>query len=132
MHNKKYKQKNTAIHKKMKQLQQKKRIPNQPLQKIVPFSNRKSTYYNHQRPSPWKQMIIGVFAVLIIFILAVPAIIVQITKTDNQISAGVEVVDTGEENPDKENGAEDTSEETAAGRKQWRSGHLHLMYLSCG
>ncbi|GEN89577.1 stage II sporulation protein D [Oceanobacillus sojae] len=117
MHNKKYKQKNTAIHKKMKQLQQKKRIPNQPLQKIVPFSNRKSTYYNHQRPSPWKQMIIGVFAVLIIFILAVPAIIVQITKTDNQISAGVEVVDTGEENPDKENGAEDTSEETAAGEE---------------
>ncbi|MEK4298317.1 stage II sporulation protein D [Oceanobacillus sp. FSL W8-0428] len=117
MHNKKYKQKNTAIHKKMKQLQQKKRIPNQPLQKIVPFSNRKSTYYNHQRPSPWKQMIIGVFAVLIIFILAVPAIIVQITKTDNQISAGVEVVDTDEENPDKENGAEDTSEETAAGEE---------------
>ncbi|GGP15163.1 stage II sporulation protein D [Oceanobacillus neutriphilus] len=115
MHNQKYKRKNTAIHKKMKQLQQKKRIPNQPLQKIVPFSNRKSTYYNHQRPSPWKQMIIGVFAVLIIFILAVPAIIVQITKTDNQISAGVETVETDEENPDKENEAEDTSEEAAAG-----------------
>lgn len=117
MHNKKYKQKNTAIHKKMKQLQQKKRIPNQPTQKIVPFSNRKSTYYNHQRPSPWKQMILGVFAVLIIFILAVPAIIVQITKTDNSISTGVEVVDTEEENPDKEEGTEDTSEETAAGEE---------------
>ncbi|MCT1901152.1 stage II sporulation protein D [Oceanobacillus sojae] len=117
MHNKKYKQKNTAIHKKMKQLQQKKRIPNQPTQKIVPFSNRKSTYYNHQRPSPWKQMILGVFAVLIIFILAVPAIIVQITKTDNPISTGVEVVDTEEENPDKEEGTEDTSEETAAGEE---------------
>ncbi|WP_245832933.1 stage II sporulation protein D [Oceanobacillus timonensis] len=107
MRNQKYKYKNAAIHKKMKQLKQKNRVPNQSLQKIVPISNRKSAYYKNQRPSPWKQMIIGFFATMIIFILAVPAMVVQISKTDNPISAGTEVVNNVEE----AEGSEETKEE---------------------
>ncbi|CEI80793.1 stage II sporulation protein D [Oceanobacillus oncorhynchi subsp. incaldanensis] len=114
MYNKKYKRKNTAIHKKMKQLKQKNRISNQPMQKIVPFSNRKSVHYKPQRPSPWKQIVITVFMVMIIFILAVPTVVVQMSKTENQISVGSETVDNKEEaKPDEEDEPENPPEETA-------------------
>ncbi|MFD1064479.1 stage II sporulation protein D [Oceanobacillus locisalsi] len=112
MRNRKYKHKNAAIHKKMKQLKQKNSVSKPSLQKIVPISNRKSAYYKNQRPSPWKQIIIGVFATMIIFILAVPAMVVQISKTDNQIRAGTEVVNTAEEteNPEEANETNETNE----------------------
>ncbi|GIO25246.1 stage II sporulation protein D [Oceanobacillus sp. J11TS1] len=114
MHKKTYRRKNPAIHKKMKQLKQKKRLPKQPLQKIVPFSNRKSMYYNHQRPSPWKQGIVSIFAVMVIFILAVPALVVQLSKQDNDIQANIEVKDGEEEKQETKNGEENPSEEASA------------------
>ncbi|WP_227995023.1 stage II sporulation protein D [Oceanobacillus sp. CFH 90083] len=107
MQNKKYKPYNAKFHKRMKQLKQKNKLSNQPLRKIVPFSNRKSLYYKHQRPSPWKQIVIGVFMVMITFILAVPTIIVQISKADNHIRTGAEIVENDTENLEEENGAEE-------------------------
>lgn len=129
MRNRKYKHKNAAIYKKMKQLKQKNNVSNQSLQKIVPMSNRKSAYYKNQRPSPWKQIIIGIFVTMVIFILAVPAMVVQISKTDDQIRAGTEVVSNVEEaeeaeesdetnaenEADAENEAADEPQETASG-----------------
>ncbi|WP_319022569.1 stage II sporulation protein D [Oceanobacillus oncorhynchi] len=114
MYNKKYKRKNTTVHKKMKQLKQKNRISNQPIQKIVPFSNRKLVHYKPQRSSPWKQIVITVFMVMMFFILAVPTVVVQMTKTENQISAGSEIVANDEEKENEEDGAEELPKETAS------------------
>ncbi|MFD1416343.1 stage II sporulation protein D [Oceanobacillus jeddahense] len=114
MQNKNYKRKNQAIYKKMKQLKQKNKSPKQPLPKIVPFSNRKSFYSKQKRPSPWKQVVIGVFMTMIIFILAVPTFVVQISKADNQISAGTEIVDNDTGSQAEGNETEDIAEEAVS------------------
>lgn len=118
MHKKFSRKKNAALHKKLTQLKQQKANANRPSQsqavpKIVPFSNRKSRYFQHRQPSPWKKLTLSIFALLLLFILVIPTAVVYMSQTDKDIQSTPEVMMDTDSEDNKENTAESAANDEA-------------------
>ncbi|BAC14918.1 stage II sporulation protein D [Oceanobacillus iheyensis HTE831] len=86
---KKYiKRRKPSIQKKIMMLKQKKQpyaSHQEPgLKKIVPFRNRKSRYFQNKSPVPWRLTMLSFFGILILFILVVPATVVNLSKDNSE------------------------------------------------
>ncbi|WP_249869307.1 stage II sporulation protein D [Oceanobacillus saliphilus] len=63
-----------------------------PIRKIIPLKNRKTRYFNNRRSRPWKLPLALSFSVLLLLILAIPALIVAFFGENSKLdSASVEM-----------------------------------------